>query len=120
MCVNVSADTGRVYSFTQLHASHSIPDPYGEIVDRCARIAKNAEPGMVLCGVDYAKQVNAISSDAYISAGHFFMKGFRGRQEVWLRRCGSSTGEFLRALLRRAAATHDQEIEVARLHWDMN
>lgn len=77
----VAADYGEVYHFK---FEHSLAlDPYGTVVDRCARIAKFADAGAVLCSTSYAGQL--IPSSPYISAIKTNLKGFQDVIEILIR-----------------------------------
>ena len=59
MRIKVALDKGPVYLLK--FEGHDVLDPQGSSVDRCARIAKFAEPGIVLASGDVARD----SGDAY-------------------------------------------------------
>lgn len=71
-------------------------DPYGPVVDRCARIAKLAGPGAVLCSATYQRQVGG---GLYVLAGSFPMKGFTEPEDVFLRQPAGIDSEYLKPLL---------------------
>ncbi len=48
----LAVDYGEVYHFQFEEALEK--DPYGNVVDRCARLAKLAGPGVTLCSANYA------------------------------------------------------------------
>lgn len=77
----LAADFGEVYHF-QFEQSLE-KDPYGNVVDRCARLAKLAAPGAVLASRSYAAEVKDITE--YLSLGQFKLKGFAEPQGVFLR-----------------------------------
>jgi class 3 adenylate cyclase len=71
-------------------------DPYGHVVDRCARIAKLAAAGTVLCSAEYQKSVRG---ERYVSAGRFALKGFDEPQEVFIRKPLGRGEDYVRPLL---------------------
>lgn len=77
----IALDYGTAYFF---RFSEVMPDdPYGVAIDRCARIAKLAESGAVLCGSAYVKKlVNQVN---YWSAGKFSLKGISEPEEIFIR-----------------------------------
>jgi hypothetical protein len=77
----VALDYGSAYHFRFLE--HLPDDPYGLVVDRCARIAKFAVAGTVLCTDDYRQQVGR-SAD-YVSMGAFALHGFRKPEKLFVR-----------------------------------
>jgi class 3 adenylate cyclase len=78
----LAADYGEVYHFQFEEALEK--DPYGNVVDRCARLAKMAGPGVTLCSASYA--ATALDGGTiYRSLGKFKLKGFEDVQEVFLR-----------------------------------
>jgi class 3 adenylate cyclase len=87
-------DCGEAYHFK--FTEHFERDPYGSFVDRCARIAKLAKPGAILCSGDYARETR---SPRYVFAGKFPMKGFAEPQEVFIRQPGADP-VYLQPLLR--------------------
>ena len=62
---------------------HLADDPYGRVVDRCARIAKHAGAGTVLCTGDYRNELG--DPREYISMGSFALRGFRETEELFAR-----------------------------------
>lgn len=94
----IAADYGEVYHFQFEEALEK--DPYGNAVDRCARLAKMAGPGVILCSASYA--VDANDGEAiYRSLGKFKLKGFADVQEVFLRANDSAedTDDYHKPLL---------------------
>lgn len=77
----IALDYGTAYFF---RFSEVMPDdPYGVAIDRCARIAKLAKSGAVLCGSAYVKKlVNPVN---YWSAGKFSLKGISEPEEIFIR-----------------------------------
>lgn len=67
----IALDYGKVYHFQFIDGAPD--DPYGSVVDRCARIAKKATPGIALCSSEY--RTGADASD-YFEVGRFHLKGF--------------------------------------------
>ena len=78
----LAADYGEVYHFQFEEGLEK--DPYGNVVDRCARLAKMAGPGVTLCSASYAAKANDRET-VYGSLGKFYSKGFADVQEVFLR-----------------------------------
>jgi len=71
-------------SFFFKFEEHLSSDPYGPVIDRCARIAKLAGPGALLCSADYRN--NITDKDNYVLAGSFTLKGFGEPQSIFVRR----------------------------------
>jgi class 3 adenylate cyclase len=78
----VTADFGEVFHFR--FEEHLPLDPYGPVVDRCARIAKLATAGAVLCSGYYEKEV--VPRGGYLLAGEQRLAGIRKPVEIFLRR----------------------------------
>ena len=83
----LAADYSEVYHFQFEEALEK--DPYGNIVDRCARLAKMAGPGVTLSNASYAAEANNREA-VYLSLGKFKLKGFADVQEVFLRAYNSA------------------------------
>ena len=62
---------------------HLPDDPYGPMVDRCARIAKYARAGTVICTGEYRKQLGTLA--AYVSMCSVALRGFRNPEELFAR-----------------------------------
>ena len=77
----IAVDFGNAYHFRFIE--HLPDDPYGPVVDRCARIAKYAGAGTIICSGDYRNQVDNPAS--YVSAGSFTLRGFRDPEELFAR-----------------------------------
>jgi class 3 adenylate cyclase len=90
----VSLDFGEAYFLR--FAKGLEDDPYGTVVDRCARIAKLARPGAVLCSAAYHR---AVGGGPYVSAGQFPMKGLPEPEEVFLRQPPAAAADYVRPLL---------------------
>jgi class 3 adenylate cyclase len=92
----IAVDFGSAYHFR--FVEHLADDPYGPVVDRCARIAKYAGPSTVICSRAYRNRV--ANPAAYVSMGNFALRSWavdsrcssKGRRQRW---CGSprSAGE---------------------------
>jgi class 3 adenylate cyclase len=67
----IAVDYGDAFHFEFLHGQPQ--DPYGHVVDRCARVLELAATGTVLCTSDYRRQV---ASSWYGSVGEFSLRGF--------------------------------------------
>jgi class 3 adenylate cyclase len=78
----IAADWGNAYHFS--FEEGLVDDPYGEVVDRCARIAKYCKPGVTLCSGAYVEKVG--NSSAFYSLGSFSLKGFRDPQPIFVRK----------------------------------
>ena len=74
-------DFGSAYHFR--FVEHLADDPYGPVVDRCARIAKYAGAGTVICSGDYRNHV--VNPAAYVSMGRFALRGFPRPEELFAR-----------------------------------
>lgn len=98
----IAADYGEVYHF-QFEQSLSL-DPYGTAVDRCARIAKLAGAGAVLCSSAYSAQLT--DSSPYCSAIKIKLKGFEEAVEILLRLPPNreDSDEYLKPLIQKLNA----------------
>jgi class 3 adenylate cyclase len=89
-----SLDYGEAY---YLRFSEGLEDdPYGTVVDRCARLANLARPGAVLCSAAYQRKVGGAP---YVSAGTFSLKGLTEPEEVFIRQPLAGSEEYLKPLL---------------------
>jgi class 3 adenylate cyclase len=77
----IALDAGDAYHFR--FSANLADDPYGPVVDRCARIAKLAGPRTVLCSNAYRE--NVANPDEYISVGNFSLHGFPSPQNLFIR-----------------------------------
>jgi hypothetical protein len=77
----ITLDYGSAYHFRFLE--HLPDDPYGPMVDRCARIAKYASAGTVICTGEYRNQLG--NPAAYVSIGSVPLRGFRNPEELFAR-----------------------------------
>jgi hypothetical protein len=68
----IAVDFGSAYHFR--FVEHLADDPYGPVVDRCARIAKYAGPSTVICSRAYRNRV--ANPAAYVSIGNFALRGW--------------------------------------------
>lgn len=93
----VAADCGAVYHFK--FAKHLELDPYGQVVDRCSRIAKLADAGAVVISESYFRQIGDTSLK-YTNAGAFSLKGLPEPVQVYLRPLSSQTPDYIEPLLR--------------------
>jgi class 3 adenylate cyclase len=82
----IAIDFGEAYHFK--FGQHLEDDPYGQVVDRCARIAKLANADAVLCSSSYKGKLQ--ESERYISLGEFKLKGFSLPEEIFLRTATAS------------------------------
>lgn len=94
----VAADYGAAYHFK--FAKHLELDPYGQVIDRCARIAKLANAGVILVSEPYFKEIKNLTVK-YTKAGDFSLKGLREPVQVYLRPLASESPEkYIEPLLR--------------------
>jgi class 3 adenylate cyclase len=92
----IAVDYGDAYHFR--FVDHLADDPYGPVVDRCARIAKLVSAGSVLTTRDYVAQITNPSD--YIVVGQFSLKGVPGLQELFVRSIvDANAEEYLAPLL---------------------
>jgi class 3 adenylate cyclase len=90
----IAVDSGEAYHLN--FGEHLADDPYGTVVDRCARIAKLAMAGAVLVSSEYRRLV---LTDRYVSAGTFWMKGLAEPHEVFIRAPAPPDPQYLKPLL---------------------
>ena len=77
----IGVDFGDAFHFRFLP---SLPDdPYGQVVDRCARVAKYASAGTILCTEDYRRQLN--DPTPYTAMGEFPLRGLPRPTALFLR-----------------------------------
>jgi class 3 adenylate cyclase len=76
-----AADFGKAYFF-QFEPTLE-PDPYGMVVDRCARIAKIALPYVVLCSSFFVTKLE--KHGEYMDAGKFPLKGIADAVQIFVR-----------------------------------
>lgn len=94
----IAVDFGEAYHFK--FVQHLEDDPYGHVVDRCARIAKLANAGAILCSSSYRGSLQG--TERYISLGKFKLKGFPLLEEIFLRSVsGILNPEYIEPLIRR-------------------
>jgi class 3 adenylate cyclase len=77
----IALDAGDAYHFK--FSDNLEDDPYGPVVDRCARIAKLAGPRTALCSSAYRGQVE--NPDQYSSVGAFSLRGFHEPENLFAR-----------------------------------
>jgi len=77
----IAVDFGRAYHFR--FEDRFEDDPYGPVVDRCARMAKYASAGTVICSSEYRQQLGNFTN--YFSLGSFALRGFRNVEELFAR-----------------------------------
>ena len=75
----IALDYGKVYHFQ--FKKGLAGDPYGPVVDRCARIAKLASPNTVICTFEYHNQL--INPTDYLSMGPFSLDGFPEPEQLF-------------------------------------
>lgn len=78
----VAADFGDVFFFRFI--DHLEDDPYGTPVDRCARIAKLATAGTVVCTSAYEAEIR--NKDLYMDAGPQKLAGITQPETIFVRR----------------------------------
>jgi hypothetical protein len=76
-----AADFGKAYFF-QFEPTLE-PDPYGMVVDRCARIANLAVPSVALCSSFFVAKLE--KHDEYMDAGEFPLKGITDAVQIFVR-----------------------------------
>lgn len=86
----IAADYGSAYNFR--FDKHLELDPYGQIIDRCARIVKMANAGAILVSESYFIELPDTSSK-YVMLGSFSMKGIREPQQIYFRPLSSEAPE---------------------------
>jgi len=93
----IAADYGKAYHF-KFHSGLA-DDPYGTVVDRCARIAKYCKPGVTLCSGDYAGGVD--NESFFYPLGSFSLKGLPDPEPIFVRKPQPSppSKEYLEPLL---------------------
>jgi class 3 adenylate cyclase len=92
----IAIDYGNAYHFR--FKENLPPDPYGPMVDRCARIAKYARAGTAICTGEYWNQLR--NRAPYVSMGNFALRGFPEPEELfaqWLVEVDSE--EYLKPLI---------------------
>jgi class 3 adenylate cyclase len=102
----IAADYGKAYHFQ--FERRLADDPYGTVVDRCARIAKYCKPGVTLCSGDYVREVG--NESLFCLLGSFSLKGIRDPEPVFLRKPQPSppSKEYLEPLLAALNAPANQ------------
>jgi class 3 adenylate cyclase len=75
----IAVDYGLIYKFD---FSRIKGDPYGEIVDRCSRIAKFCERNTILCSKDYYDKVQ---KECYTKTINIQLKGFKATTLIYYR-----------------------------------
>jgi len=78
----IATDYGKAYHFK--FQSGLADDPYGTVVDRCARIAKYCKPGVTLCSGDYVCGVG--NKSFFYPLGSFSLKGLPDPEPIFLRK----------------------------------
>jgi class 3 adenylate cyclase len=98
----VALDYGDVYLIR--FEEHLPLDPYGAVVDRCARIARMAGPGSTLCSGAYEAEVH--SEGGYYRLGEFHLSGLPKLEPVYVRLAGQHVDQhaYLDSLLSRLNA----------------
>jgi hypothetical protein len=91
----VAVDFGEAYHLRFL--DYLEDDPYGSVVDRCARIAKLAAAGSILCSESYRSQLPKESYFAELCAIN--LKGFAEQQKIFVHTGSRIGSDYLRPLL---------------------
>ena len=92
----IAVDAGKAYHFQFLP---ELPhDPYGTVVDRCARRSKLARGGTVVCSADYASLISSECNE-YTPAGEFLFHGLPNKTEVYVRTLLSVDSTYIEPLL---------------------
>lgn len=102
----IAADYGEAYHF---QFEKPLPDdPYGAVVDRCARIAKYCKPGVTLCSGHYVSEVG--NESCFYLLGSFALKGIQDPEPILLRKPQPSppSKEYLESLLASLNAPANQ------------
>ena len=94
----IAVDAGEAYHFRFIEDRED--DPYGTVVDRCARIAKLGRSGFILCSGSYHALLSTESKAQYLHVGDFFLKGLSKSSVIYLRNIGGpDSKEYLQTLL---------------------
>jgi class 3 adenylate cyclase len=92
----IAVDCGSAYHFR--FTEHLPDDPYGLVVDRCARIAAYAGADTIICTGEYRNHVG--NPAHYVSMGTFALRGFRNPEELFARSLIEvDSGEYLKPLV---------------------
>jgi class 3 adenylate cyclase len=92
----VALDFGDAYHFQFIDGGEE--DPYGTVVDRCARIAKLAKAGSILCSGEYKAQLR--DDGSYQSVGEVPLKGIGIPCHIYFRSLVAIDSEaYLRPLI---------------------
>jgi class 3 adenylate cyclase len=102
----IATDYGKAYHFK--FESGLAEDPYGTVVDRCARIAKYCKPGVTLCSGDYVRGVG--NESFFYPLGSFSLKGLPDPEAIFVRKPQPSppSKEYLEPLLAALNAPANQ------------
>lgn len=98
----VALDAGDAYHFK--FSDNLADDPYGSVVDRCARIAKLAGPRTALCSSSFREK--AENPNDYKPVGAFSLRGFREPENLFVRALASTEPDsYLQPLLSSVDST---------------
>jgi class 3 adenylate cyclase len=103
----IALDYGSAYHLR--FKDHLADDPYGQVVDRCARIAKHAGTDTVICTFEYLNQLDDPAN--YVPMGPFSLRGFPKLIELFARSIVNVESEnYLKPLVSMVNETtkHDQ------------
>ena len=94
----IALDFGKAYHFQFIEGRED--DPYGTVVDRCARIAKLCKAGSIICSGDYFQGMTKVEAATYSSFGSVYLKGLKDPCEIYFRTLTKlDSKEYLRPLL---------------------
>jgi len=92
----VAVDFGAAFHFK--FSKHLESDPYGQVVDRCARIAKLASAGSIVVSRFYHDILDQPSK--YVEVGEFRLKGIPTPVQIFLRPLQSdASDEYIKPLI---------------------
>jgi class 3 adenylate cyclase len=107
----IGVDFGSAFHFK--FAEHLESDPYGQVVDRCARIAKLAGAGSIVVSCFYRDALDQPSK--YVEVGEFHLKGIPTPVQVFLRPLhGDASNEYIQPLI---DALNDKELAIGGYHF---
>lgn len=94
----IALDFGKAFHFQFIEGRED--DPYGTVVDRCARISKLATPDTIICTGDYHDQLPPKGTSRYTGMGKFPLKGLKDHCTVYMCSFNSTdTKKYLEPLL---------------------
>jgi class 3 adenylate cyclase len=78
----IALDFGKAFHFRFIEGRED--DPYGTVVDRCARIAKLATPDTIVCTGDYHDELPPKGTSRYANMGKFPLKGLKEHCTIYM------------------------------------